>query len=139
MKSFVFALKFVPPHLYAVLLADTSSETYYDPYKIHSNVRADIADFRAHPIQQLAKLLNMRLGSGVAQNRRPLRQDAGHDRVFSSGDARFVEQDIRAGVIALLCELYCTALPVFTCRPSSFINLRITFSETLIPVFFSSL
>ena len=47
----------------------------------------------------------MRLRSGVAQNRRPLRQDAGHDRVFSSGDARFVEQDIRAGQPLLNFEM----------------------------------
>src|SRR5690606_32634637 len=59
-------------------------------------VRADPGDSRAHRVQQVAQVLDVRLRGGVAQASRAAGEHRGHDRVLRRRDAGLVEEDVRA-------------------------------------------
>ncbi len=57
-------------------------------------VRADVADFAPQGVDQVTQFLDMRLGSGVAQDGLAFGGGCGHDGVFGGGHAGFIEQDV---------------------------------------------
>src|SRR4029453_5106739 len=58
---------------------------------------ADPVDSRAHLDEELAEVLDVRLGCGVAEHRRAIRAHRGEDHVLRAGDAGLVEEDVGAG------------------------------------------
>ena len=50
--------------------------------------------------REVREVLDVRLAGGVAQDRRALGRDRGHERVLGAGDARLVEEDVGAAQAA---------------------------------------
>src|SRR4051812_39846062 len=59
-------------------------------------VGADTLDLRAERVQEMREVLDVRLGGGIAQDRRAARRRRGNERVLRRGDARLVEEHVGA-------------------------------------------
>ncbi len=59
----------------------------------------------AHPDQETAKVLDVRLGGRVSHDRRAPCEGGGHDHVLSAGDTGFIEEDVGAAKLASQNEL----------------------------------
>ncbi len=66
-----------------------------DPLDLQ-NSSADTGDASTHGVQQMAKILDVRLRCRVAQHGRPVGEHRRHDRVLGAGDARLIEEDLGA-------------------------------------------
>ena len=80
------------------------------------DVGADARDARPHGDEHAAEVLHVRLGGGVLDDGRALRQDGRHERVLRGGDRGLVQEERRA--LSLLAESV-KKVPVSTRAPSS--------------------
>ena len=60
------------------------------------HVGSDVADLCSHLVEHIAKLLDMRFGSGVPQHSCTFCLDSGHNSVFGGGYGGFIHQDVAA-------------------------------------------
>ena len=75
------------------------------------DVGADAVDLGAHGHQRPGEILDVGLAGGIAEHGAALGRDRRHQRVLRPGDARLVEEDVRADQPLLGLELVAVARP----------------------------